>query len=266
MTSNSTQLKLKLAAAAVAGAVTLMPLLSHAADTMDKTAKPAATEKASMPATPADAMAFSDREQLKPWVNQKDSLKAMLTAGQDKAFYSKTLTDNGFQITSVNADKPEYVEYEIVKGGHSYEVQIDFDKTAKASRVDIESNLWRADTTKAAVRGDRVERATKYAAANERFSDRGHMKAWTSEKEQLEKALKPGQDKAAYVSRLKSLGYDITSTNENKKDYVEYEVVKGSNSYEVQIDLEAGKGKKIDVTSNMWQSDATEKAISQAKS
>jgi hypothetical protein len=44
----------------------------------------------------------------------------------------------GWQITSVNYDKPDYVEYEIVKGGNSYEVQIDFEKNSrKATKVDV---------------------------------------------------------------------------------------------------------------------------------
>ncbi len=60
---------------------------------------------------------------------------------------------------------------------------------------------------------------------------------------------------------MKKLGYQITSTNDREKDYLEYEIVKGDNSYEVQIDLENGKAKKVDVTANMWHSEATERAM-----
>ncbi|WP_418314874.1 hypothetical protein [Piscinibacter sakaiensis] len=228
-------------------------------------AKPAAAaDKTMMPASHPDRMTYSDREMYKPWSNEKDVLKNSLKAGQDKAFYKKALNDAGYQITSINVEKPEKVEYEVVKGAHSYEVQIDFDKSGKATKVDIDGNLWRADSTKAAMRGNKLETPPAFVADNERFSDRARMKSWTSEKEQLEKALKPGQDTASYMAQLKKLGYQITSTNEREKDYVEYEVVKGQNSYEVQIDLEAGKGKKVDVTTNMWQSDATEKALAQS--
>ena len=259
------QLNLKMISAAVVGAFGLMPLTGHAAET-DKT-KPDMSGHKTMPAvsqatpTPPDRMLFSDRENFKPWSNEKDKLKGLLMPGLDKAAYARTLTDNGYQITSINADKPDYVEYEVVKGGNSYEVQLDLDThTHIAKKVDIDSNLWRADATKAAMRGDKVETAT-YVAANDRFSDRARMKGWNSEKQNLQKALTLGQDKAAYAAQLKKLGYQITSTNENKKDYLEYEIVKGDSSYEVQMDLEAGKGKKIDVTSNMWQSEATEKAL-----
>ncbi len=259
------KLNLTLVSAAVATSFALMPVLGQAADDkkMDKPvmAQPM-TDKAAMPGAPADRMVYSDRANSKPWTNEKDVLKNLLKTGQDKAAYTKMLTDNGYQITSVNADKPDYVEYEVVKGQHSYEVQISLDKTAHtAKKIDIDSNLWRADSTKAAMRGTKLDQAPVYVATNDRFSDRTRMKAWAGDKERLEKALPLGQDKAAYAALIKKQGYQITSTNEAEKDYLEYEIVKGDNSYEVQIDLENGKGKKVDVTTNMWQSEATEKAL-----
>ena len=74
-----------------------------------------------------------------------------------------------------------------------------------------------------------------------------------------------GHEKGYYNQQLKSMGYQVTSVNDNEKDYVEYEVVKGSDSYEVQVDFENGKAKEIDVTTNVWQSEATERALSTAK-
>ncbi len=260
------QLNLKIVSAAVVGAFAFAPLIGHAADDKNKAAVTDNKNMSTTPMTKSDRVVYSDRENMKPWTNEKDALKAMLKTGQDKAAYAKTLTDSGYQITSINADKPDYVEYEVVKGGHSYEVQIGFDKTSRmGNKIDIDSNMWRADTTKMAMRGDKVDRAAKYVPANDRFSDRSRMKAWTGEKEQLEKALTLGQDKAAYAAQLKKMGYQITSTNDNEKDYLEYEVVKGDNSYEIQIGMEAGKGKKVDVTTNMWQSEATEKALAMKK-
>jgi hypothetical protein len=59
----------------------------------------------------------------------------------------------GWKVTSVNYDKPDYVEYEIVKGDDSYEVQIDFDKNSnKATKVDVAMNAWKADSTKQALK------------------------------------------------------------------------------------------------------------------
>jgi ABC-type Fe3+-citrate transport system substrate-binding protein len=125
--------------------------------------------------------------------------------------------------------------------------------------------MWRSDATKAALRGTKTEVATKALPANEAYSDRARMKDWSNEKEKLEKSLALGNDKAYYADQLKKMGYQITSTNDQEKDYVEYEVVKGRDSYEVQIDFDGGKAKKVDVTTNMWQSDATDKALSAKK-
>ena len=74
-----------------------------------------------------------------------------------------------------------------------------------------------------------------------------------------------GHEKGYYSQQLKSMGYQVTSVNDSEKDYVEYEVVKGSDSYEVQVDFANGKAKEIDVTTNVWQSEATERALSAAR-
>jgi hypothetical protein len=81
----------------------------------------------------------------------------------------------------------------------------------------------------------------------------------------LEKSLKTGESKQSYRSQLEKMGYKITSVNADKPDYVEYEIVKGNDTYEVQIDFDknSGKATKVDVTSNLWQADATDKALSQ---
>lgn len=49
--------------------------------------------------------------------------------------------------------KPDYLEYEIVKGDESFEVQIDFDKNSnKATKVDVTLNAWKTDATKKALK------------------------------------------------------------------------------------------------------------------
>ncbi|MEO7940983.1 MAG: hypothetical protein ABIR55_20360, partial [Burkholderiaceae bacterium] len=127
-------------------------------------------------------------------------------------------------------------------------------------------NLWRADSTKQALRSGKAVAATKAMPDGHRYSDRANTKNWTSEKDKLEKSLGNGKDVATYKAELKKMGYQVTSTNDKDKNYVEMEVVKGHDSYEVQIDLDdAGKGKKVDVAANMWQSEATEKALDARK-
>ena len=91
---------------------------------------------------------------------------------------------------------------------------------------------------------------------------RDSSKGWNDQKERLEKSLVLGKDLAFYTGELKKMGYQITSTNDKEKNYVELEIVKGRDTYEIQMDLnDAGKAKKVDVTSNMWQADTTEKAL-----
>ena len=248
-------------AAAMAAACLLGPGLGMAAN---HTA--AAAPEKTTPGSASTDKNFSDRMRMKPWSDEKAQLESRMKLGEGKAFYAKALADNGYQITSINADKPDYLEYEVVKGNDSWEVQIDFDKAgAKASKVDITSNLWRSDATKNAMKGTKTAAATKYMQGNEKYSERTRMKTWSSEKEKLEKSLALGNDKAYYVAQLKKMGYQVTSTNDTDKDSVEYEVVKGDDSYEVQINFDGGKAKKIDVTTNMWESDSTEKARANKK-
>ncbi|MEZ5635920.1 MAG: hypothetical protein R3E92_02160 [Burkholderiaceae bacterium] len=206
---------------------------------------------------------YSDRSRLKSWSGEKEQLEQKLKTGAAKADYMKILADSGYTVTAINKDTADYVEYEVVKGDHSYEVQIDLDKkTHMASKVDVDRNLWRADATKNALRSGKAVKATKPLANGDMYSDRVNRQGWTDQKEQLEKSLMLGKDVGFYAAELKKLGYQITSTNDREKDYVEMEIVKGRDSYEVQIDLDdAGKAKKVDVTANMWQSDATEKAL-----
>ena len=265
MSKTISPLSLKPVAAAIVGACLLVPIAGHAAD-----AKPMAAETAprAVPATttPAemDRRMYSDRAQLKGWNDEKEQLQKALNQGQNKANYAKIITERGFQITSINEDKPDYIEYEVVKGGNSYEVQIDLDNNI-GKKVDVTTNMWRADATKAALRGTKVAGEPRYVPTNVTYSDRARMKTWGGEKERLEKTLATGHEKGWYVSELKKLGYQVTSTNDFEKDYVEYEIVKGDSTYEVQIDFENTKAKEVDVTTNMWQSDATERALAAYK-
>lgn len=241
-----------------AGAVLLGPVAANAANQAADTAR-------SSPGAPADRMSYSDRAQMKIWNNEKDRLQADLKLGETKAFYPKALSERGYTVTSINADSNDSVEYEVVKGNQSYEVQINFDKAGKSSKVDVSTNAWRTDSTKAALAGKTVPTASRFEKGNEAYSDRANLKAWTGEKEKLERALALGHEKVYYDQQLKKMGYQVTSVNDAEKDYVEYEVVKGRDSFEVQIDFDGNKSRKVDVTTNVWKSDATERALAAAK-
>ena len=211
-----------------------------------------------------DQNRYSDRDQRKNYEDEEQKLEKALKAGQDKKFYRAELEKMGYRVTSINYDKPDYLEYEIVKGNNTYEVQIEFDKGGKASEIDVAANLWRTDATKAALLGRKAD-SPKGAVTNpDRYSDRDRRKAYDSESEKLEKALKTGENKESYRRQLEKMGYKVTSVNADKPDYVEYEIVKGDDTFEVQIDFDknSNKATKIDVTSNLWQAEATDKALS----
>lgn len=93
--------------------------------------------------------------------------------------------------------------------------------------------------------------ADKGSPDTSQYSDRDRSKAWNTEKEKIEQALKPGQDKNYYRQQLEKMGYKVTATNYDKADYVEYEIVKDDDSFEVQIDMKQGKATEIDVATNM---------------
>src|SRR5262245_50363075 len=61
---------------------------------------------------------------------------------------------------------------------------------------------------------------------------------WNQGQAELEKQLPPGMSADSYRGKLEQLGYNVTSTNYNKTDYLEYEVVKGDQTWEVQIDVD----------------------------
>ena len=204
--------------------------------------------------------ANNDRAGMKDMSDQRDALEKAMPPGQKADFYRSKLTSMGWNITVVNDQEPDYLEYEAVKGRNSIEVQIDRDKTTGvATEVDVAPNLWRADSTKAALKGNKFEPMSSAA-----HSDRNYEKASDAEKDVLEKALPAGHDKAFYAAKLKDLGYKVTSTNESDRNEVEWEVVKGKNSYEVQVDFDASTkmAKDVDVTANVWEAETTERAIS----
>jgi uncharacterized protein YmfQ (DUF2313 family) len=212
-----------------------------------------------------DASRYSDRDRVKASKDSEDKLEQALKTGEEKDFYRRQLEKMGWKITSVNYDKPDYVEYEIVKGDDSYEVQIDFDKNSrKASKVDVALNVWKTEATERALKDSKNVAAPRGTTTNpERYSDRERRKTAKDSEDKLEQALKTGEEKAFYRRQLEKMGWKITSVNHDKPDYVEYEIVKGDDSYEVQIDFDKNsrKATKVDVALNAWKSDATKQAL-----
>jgi uncharacterized protein YmfQ (DUF2313 family) len=213
---------------------------------------------------------YSDRDRMKTAKDSEDKLEQALKTGETKDFYRRELEKMGWQITSVNYDKPDYLEYEIVKGDDSYEVQIDFDKNSnKATKVDVTTNIWKTDATEQALKErKKVAYPSRTTTNAERYSDRDRMKVSKESKENLEHALKTGETKDFYRREIEKMGWKVTSVNYDKPDYVEYEIVKGDQSYEVQIDIDKNshKATKVDVAMNAWKTDATKQALKKNES
>ena len=90
----------------------------------------------------------------------REQLQQKLRAGKTREDYQKILKDNGYRISAINEDKKDYLEYEVVKAGFSYEVQIDFkDNATQASKVEVENNMWRADATKRMMKDEKYQHA-----------------------------------------------------------------------------------------------------------
>lgn len=120
----------------------------------------------------------------------------------------------------------------------------------------------------AADKGERgKERAQQSQTEGARYSDRERKSAWEEGRKELEQALKAGQERDFYRKQLEELGYQITSVNQEKADYLEYEIVKGEQTYEVQVDMDKNtrKAKNVDISWNMWKAEGTERALEQGK-
>ena len=208
--------------------------------------------------------ADTDKEaRMKRWTESKDQLEKELGTGKDKAHYRQTLEKMGYAITAVNYDEPDYLEYEVIKGLDSYEVQVDFENGV-ADNVDVTTNVWKTEATRAALKDKDykyVYPATITADA-EKYSDRTRAKAWAGGKDALEKELGVGHDRSHYRGALEKMGYQVTSVNDNEADHLEMEVVKGDTSYEVKVDFDekTKKSTDVDVAPNIWETEATEKA------
>jgi uncharacterized protein YmfQ (DUF2313 family) len=248
-----------LTAALVAG-ISIVPIAGMAADRAERKARVERQD---------DASRYSDRDRMKSAKDAEDKLEHALKTGEEKDFYRREMEKLGWRVTAVNYDKPDYVEYEIVKGKDSYEVQIDFDENShKAKKVDVVPNIWKTDATERALNNGKQAGHPKATTANpERYSDRDRRKAAKGNEDKLEQALKTGEEKQFYRRELEKMGWKITAVNHDKPEYVEYEIVKGNDSYEVHIDIDRNshKATKVDVAPNIWKAEATEKALRAAK-
>ncbi|MGH7962294.1 MAG: hypothetical protein ACRERD_10810 [Candidatus Binatia bacterium] len=176
-----------------------------------------------------------------------------LPVGRDKKFYKEELKNRGYTITKINTDDRDKLEIETVKDNRSLALNVDFDEdTGRSTEVEASGLWWESEATQ------RTRDKDMRGAAD-------RDEAWEQGQAQLQKALKPGQPAGAYRQKLEEMGYMITSVNYNNDDYLEYEIVKDNQTYEVQIDVsdDTRKATEIDIAQNIWKTDATERALFQ---
>lgn len=220
----------------------------------------AAFAQSAMAADPRPMSRAEERAYRADLEKERERLESALSRVTDRAGFAAAIEAEGYRLASVNADRPEYLEFEIVKDQASHEVRIEFDPDSKKVRdLDVDRNIWRAATTERMLADpDYVAAAPLAPAEDGGSSDRPRIDAWEDEKDRLETLLE-NRKVDEIVAELREAGYEITATNDREPGYVEFEVVKGDNSYEVQVDVDEDTqhAEDVDVTANLWRARST---------
>jgi uncharacterized protein YmfQ (DUF2313 family) len=181
--------------------------------------------------------------------------------------YRGKLKQLGYKITSTNYDTSDYLEYEVVKGDQTWEVQIDVDEdTGKATEVDIAQNVWKTDETTAAVQqgqdlsrtaatgtgvvsGDTARRTRNMR--NNQYSDRD--RSTTDQLVRELDTLPVGHNKEFYKNTLRQRGYEITKVNKDDRDEMDVEAVKNGNSVQLEISFDENTAQSTEIdASTLW--------------
>jgi hypothetical protein len=203
------------------------------------------------------------------WNRGQAELQKQLVPGMAPETYQQKLQQLGYKITSTNYSNPDYLEYEIVKGDQSWEVQIDVDDdTNKATEIDIARNVWQTDATRNALRdAQRLAQATTAGSAaavgaatntrrtmplrNNQYSDRD--RANTNQLIRELEALPVGRDREFYKNTLRERGFEITRVNEDDVDELDLEAVKDGNSVQMEVEFDEDTGRSTEVdASTLW--------------
>ncbi len=195
----------------------------------------------------------SDNER---WNQGQAELQKQVAPGSPAADYRKKIEGLGYQITSINYSNKDYLEYELVKSDMTWEVQIDVeDKTNKATKVDVVSNIWKTDATERAL-GRSVTANSKPMYRNP-YSERDRISVSRLIKEM--EAWPVDKTKQFYKDALAKQGYEVTRINTDDATTLSLEAVKGANSVglNVAFNEKTGKSTSIDADSMWFESQAT---------
>jgi hypothetical protein len=199
------------------------------------------------------------------WNRGQAELQKQLPPGMAPASYPGKLKQLGYKITSTNYNNPDYLEYEVVKGDQTWEVQIDVDEdTNKATQVDIAQNMWKTDATTAALQQDLSRTAASETGAasdnstrrrmnmrNNQYSDRD--RSTTAQLVRELDTLPIGHNKEFYKNTLRQHGYEITKVNKDDDDEMNVEAVKDGHSVQLDISFDENTAQSTDIdASTLW--------------
>ncbi|MGH1359539.1 MAG: hypothetical protein ACRBC3_12290 [Burkholderiaceae bacterium] len=209
---------------------------------------------------------WSDRSRITAYIDEQRQLERDLLAVGKRAGYRAFIAKRGFVITAVNEDSAHKLEFEVVKDGRSHEVLLGFEREqGPADAIDVTTNIWLAANTARAMKEPRwkpgpVEFDQTRAAE---VRDSNHLAEWTQRQEKLEQELPVGKTMSEYQQTLTAAGYRITAANESLPTHSEYELVKGKQTFELQIERDITTGRAISVTiaPNLWQAKETIQAL-----
>jgi hypothetical protein len=86
------------------------------------------------------------------WEAGKRGLETALPPGRSRTFYREEISRLGYRVRSVNEERPETIEYEVVGSGYRYDVQIDVDQeSGLATKVQVAPNLLKSRPAHGAV-------------------------------------------------------------------------------------------------------------------
>jgi len=206
-----------------------------------------------------------DKTQRPAYEREMERLQSDLKGTEKAGELRSKLSEQGYEITSVNANTDNNLEYEIAGNGQSFEVHVAV-ADGEINEVTVMSNIWPAKATRRAMATpeNKQARVSDFEqVTGDKYRDSRRWPQWTSEREKLESSLKTGQTLGDHEETLEKLGYEITAINDTDVSSREYEVVRGQQTFEIQAEMNKVSKvvSQVSVMPNVWLADATERAL-----
>lgn len=195
--------------------------------------------------TPATGLAHDGQD-----ARERLLLEQHLPPGKARGFYHHRLQEMGYHlIASVYNAPTRYAEYLMEKDGQRYTILLTLTETGRANTVTVAENASEAAASP-------FSRAA--AAGQPEWQSLLHRQMG-----RLRRALPPGHTDAFYEDRLIDRGWKISDTTQYGPSYIEYELVRGNLTAELQLrlDPETGRAAQVAVVENPIHTPATERAL-----